>query len=88
MLRSSLITQFKVMLEQEDKHIPKTVSTNVILIPLFLFFSIFQIPVITSISPNEGPASGGTYVTIKGQNLNAGSSISASVAGKTCEIKT
>lgn len=47
------------------------------LIVLFLHFSdthvlFLRIPTIDKMFPNFGPASGGTYVTLTGSNLNIG----------------
>ena len=46
----------------------------------------FQKPLITEISPKIGPTSGGSTVTIYGENLNIGSSASVQLAGADCEI--
>ena len=41
---------------------------------------------ITGFTPDSGPSSGGTDVTIRGQNLDAGSSVSALIANSVCAI--
>ncbi|XP_070557292.1 plexin-A3-like [Ptychodera flava] len=41
---------------------------------------------IDGLTPQKGPQSGGTVVTISGENLNAGSVITATVAGFKCHI--
>ncbi|XP_070559697.1 plexin-A2-like [Ptychodera flava] len=41
---------------------------------------------IDGLNPEKGPQSGGTIVTISGENLNAGSVITANVAGYPCHI--
>ncbi|XP_066284824.1 plexin-A2-like isoform X5 [Branchiostoma lanceolatum] len=42
--------------------------------------------VILSVSPTRGPKSGGSRVTITGQHMNAGSTITATVAGQDCQV--
>jgi plexin A len=48
----------------------------------------FVDPVIHDFEPKFGPMSGGTRVHIRGNHLNAGSLIKASINGKSCEILT
>ena len=45
-----------------------------------------QTPSISNFAPSHGPASGGTRITIQGQHLNIGSSQTAFVNDKPCEI--
>lgn len=47
---------------------------------------LFVDPQIEDFWPKVGPVSGGTQVTIKGNFLNAGSTISAAIDGLNCEI--
>lgn len=47
---------------------------------------LFVDPQIEDFWPRIGPISGGTQVTIKGNFLNAGSAISATIDGMDCEI--
>ncbi|XP_061645508.1 plexin-A2 isoform X1 [Phyllopteryx taeniolatus] len=46
----------------------------------------FVTPTITGVSPSRGPESGGTKVTIMGENLGAGSSVSVQFGNQTCEF--
>ena len=46
----------------------------------------FVDPVISDIEPRHGPQSGGTRVRIKGEYLNAGSHVEASIGDLPCEI--
>uniref|UniRef100_A0A183IWQ4 Sema domain-containing protein n=1 Tax=Soboliphyme baturini TaxID=241478 RepID=A0A183IWQ4_9BILA len=43
-------------------------------------------PVITGFSPNSGPQSGGTLLTIRGRSLDAGYEVTASVGGVPCKV--
>uniref|UniRef100_A0A8C1B8J8 Plexin-A2 n=1 Tax=Cyprinus carpio carpio TaxID=630221 RepID=A0A8C1B8J8_CYPCA len=43
-------------------------------------------PSVTGLSPTRGPESGGTKVTIMGENLGAGSSVSVLFGNQTCEF--
>lgn len=45
-------------------------------------------PIITSISPNYGPKTGGTLLTLTGKHLNSGNSRHISIGGKTCTLKS
>ncbi|KAI4893025.1 hypothetical protein NFI96_034246 [Prochilodus magdalenae] len=46
----------------------------------------FVTPSVTSLSPSRGPESGGTKVTIIGENLGAGSSVTVLFGNQTCEF--
>ncbi|XP_075953782.1 plexin-A2 [Anarhichas minor] len=46
----------------------------------------FVIPTVTGLSPSRGPESGGTKVTIMGENLGAGSSVNVQFGNQTCEF--
>ncbi|XP_052779998.1 plexin A3-like isoform X2 [Mya arenaria] len=46
----------------------------------------YQDPRITRINPTLGPRSGGSYITISGQNLNTGRDITASIGKVECVI--
>ncbi|XP_042347013.1 plexin-A2 [Plectropomus leopardus] len=46
----------------------------------------FVTPTVTGLSPNRGPESGGTKVTIMGDNLGAGSSVNVQFGNQTCEF--
>ncbi|KAM7411331.1 hypothetical protein PAMA_021359 [Pampus argenteus] len=46
----------------------------------------FVTPTITGLSPSKGPESGGTKVTIMGENLGAGSSVNVQFGNQTCEF--
>ncbi|KAA0707270.1 Plexin-A2 Semaphorin receptor OCT [Triplophysa tibetana] len=46
----------------------------------------FVMPSITGLVPNRGPESGGTKVTIIGENLGAGSSVTVLFGNQTCEF--
>ncbi|KAK2885412.1 hypothetical protein Q8A67_016249 [Cirrhinus molitorella] len=46
----------------------------------------FVMPSVTGLSPSRGPESGGTKVTIMGENLGAGSSVSVLFGNQTCEF--
>nr|XP_061781700.1 plexin-A2-like [Nerophis lumbriciformis] len=46
----------------------------------------FVTPTITGVSPSRGPESGGTKVTIMGENLGAGSNVSVQFGNQTCEF--
>ncbi|XP_077466686.1 plexin-A2 [Stigmatopora argus] len=46
----------------------------------------FVRPTITGVSPSRGPESGGTKVTIMGENLGAGSSVHVQFGNQTCEF--
>lgn len=46
----------------------------------------FAAPQVTSYTPNHGPLSGGTNITILGTSLDVGSSLLVTVAGKSCEV--
>ncbi|XP_018019923.1 plexin A3 isoform X1 [Hyalella azteca] len=48
----------------------------------------FVNPKITSVTPTSGPLSGGTVIYISGEHMNAGSNITASIAGLPCHIIT
>jgi len=43
-------------------------------------------PSVTGLSPSRGPESGGTKVTIMGENLGAGSSVTVLFGNQTCEF--
>lgn len=45
-----------------------------------------QTPTITGLSPSRGPESGGTKVTIMGENLGAGSAVNVQFGNQTCEF--
>uniref|UniRef100_A0A8D0CTS7 Plexin-A2 n=1 Tax=Sander lucioperca TaxID=283035 RepID=A0A8D0CTS7_SANLU len=45
----------------------------------------FVTPTVTGLSPSRGPESGGTKVTIMGENLGAGSSVNVQFGNQTCE---
>ncbi|XP_040009757.1 plexin-A1-like isoform X1 [Xiphias gladius] len=47
----------------------------------------FVTPYFTRIQPSQGPISGGTWVTIEGSNLNAGSYVSVSIGPQPCYFK-
>ncbi|XP_061657448.1 plexin-A1-like isoform X3 [Syngnathoides biaculeatus] len=47
----------------------------------------FVTPYFTGIQPSQGPISGGTRVTIGGNYLNAGSSVSVSIGPQPCHFK-
>ncbi|XP_034445779.1 plexin-A2 isoform X2 [Hippoglossus hippoglossus] len=46
----------------------------------------FVTPSVTGLSPSRGPESGGTKVTIIGENLGAGSSVNVQFGNQTCEF--
>uniref|UniRef100_A0A8C5H4A1 Sema domain-containing protein n=1 Tax=Gouania willdenowi TaxID=441366 RepID=A0A8C5H4A1_GOUWI len=46
----------------------------------------FVTPTIVALSPSRGPESGGTKVTIMGENLGAGSSVNVQFGNQTCEF--
>ncbi|TKS76662.1 Plexin-A2 Semaphorin receptor OCT [Collichthys lucidus] len=46
----------------------------------------FVTPSVTGLSPSRGPESGGTKVTIMGENLGAGSSVNVQFGNQTCEF--
>ncbi|XP_051517664.1 plexin-A2-like [Myxocyprinus asiaticus] len=46
----------------------------------------FVMPSVTELSPSRGPESGGTKVTIMGENLGAGSSVTVFFGNQTCEF--
>ncbi|KAK7132560.1 hypothetical protein R3I93_018941 [Phoxinus phoxinus] len=46
----------------------------------------FVMPSVTGLSPSRGPESGGTKVTIMGENLGAGSSVTVIFGNQTCEF--
>uniref|UniRef100_A0AAX7TYL7 Plexin-A2 n=1 Tax=Astatotilapia calliptera TaxID=8154 RepID=A0AAX7TYL7_ASTCA len=46
----------------------------------------FVTPTVTGLSPRRGPESGGTKVTIMGENLGAGSSVNVKFGNQTCEF--
>uniref|UniRef100_A0A3B5M506 Plexin A2 n=1 Tax=Xiphophorus couchianus TaxID=32473 RepID=A0A3B5M506_9TELE len=46
----------------------------------------FVTPTVTGLSPSRGPESGGTKVTIMGENLGAGSSVNVQFGNQTCEF--
>uniref|UniRef100_A0A7N9AMM9 Plexin-A2 n=1 Tax=Mastacembelus armatus TaxID=205130 RepID=A0A7N9AMM9_9TELE len=46
----------------------------------------FVTPTVTGLSPSRGPESGGTKVTIIGENLGAGSSVNVQFGNQTCEF--
>uniref|UniRef100_A0A672MQI0 Plexin A2 n=1 Tax=Sinocyclocheilus grahami TaxID=75366 RepID=A0A672MQI0_SINGR len=46
----------------------------------------FVMPSVKGLSPSRGPESGGTKVTIMGENLGAGSSVSVLFGNQTCEF--
>ncbi|MBN3297416.1 PLXA2 protein, partial [Amia calva] len=46
----------------------------------------FVMPSVQGVSPSRGPESGGTKVTILGENLGAGSSVSVLFGNQTCEF--
>ncbi|XDV46259.1 hypothetical protein PO909_014182, partial [Leuciscus waleckii] len=46
----------------------------------------FVMPSVTGLSPSRGPESGGTKVTILGENLGAGSSVTVLFGNQTCEF--
>ncbi|KAL1020687.1 hypothetical protein UPYG_G00003360 [Umbra pygmaea] len=46
----------------------------------------FVTPSVQALSPSRGPESGGTKVTIMGQNLGAGSSVTVLFGNQTCEF--
>nr|XP_023690839.1 plexin-A2 isoform X2 [Paramormyrops kingsleyae] len=46
----------------------------------------FVMPSVVGLSPSRGPESGGTKVTILGENLGAGSSVSVLFGNQTCEF--
>lgn len=47
---------------------------------------MFQEPRITDFSPKLGPISGGTRITIRGDHMDAGTTVSASVVGLPCNV--
>uniref|UniRef100_H2RYH2 Plexin-A2 n=1 Tax=Takifugu rubripes TaxID=31033 RepID=H2RYH2_TAKRU len=46
----------------------------------------FVTPTVTGLSPSRGPESGGTKVTIMGENLGAGSAVTVLFGNQTCEF--
>uniref|UniRef100_A0AAQ4QCH3 Plexin-A2 n=1 Tax=Gasterosteus aculeatus aculeatus TaxID=481459 RepID=A0AAQ4QCH3_GASAC len=46
----------------------------------------FVTPTVTGLSPSRGPESGGTKVTVMGENLGAGSSVNVQFGNQTCEF--
>ncbi|KAL2076635.1 hypothetical protein ACEWY4_027769 [Coilia grayii] len=46
----------------------------------------FVTPTVTGLSPSRGPESGGTKVTIMGENLGAGSNVNVLFGNQTCEF--
>lgn len=57
-------------------------------IPPHLCFSasFAQTPTVAGLSPSRGPESGGTKVTIMGENLGAGSTVTVLFGNQTCEF--
>ncbi|XP_061187712.1 hepatocyte growth factor receptor-like [Saccostrea echinata] len=47
----------------------------------------YQVPVITGISPTLGPVSGGTSLTISGENLDIGSDLSVFIGEAECSVQ-
>lgn len=45
-----------------------------------------QIPSMLALTPGRGPESGGTKVTIVGENLGAGSTVNVYFGNQTCEL--
>uniref|UniRef100_A0A672MLW1 Plexin A2 n=1 Tax=Sinocyclocheilus grahami TaxID=75366 RepID=A0A672MLW1_SINGR len=56
------------------------------LFPTHILFLFLQMPSVKGLSPSRGPESGGTKVTIMGENLGAGSSVSVLFGNQTCEF--
>ncbi|XP_062617696.1 hepatocyte growth factor receptor-like [Saccostrea cucullata] len=48
----------------------------------------YQVPVITGISPTLGPVSGGTSLTISGDNLDIGSDLRVSIGEAECRVQS
>ncbi|KAI4785155.1 hypothetical protein KUCAC02_037933, partial [Chaenocephalus aceratus] len=46
----------------------------------------FVTPTVLGLSPSRGPESGGTKVTVMGDNLGAGSSVNVQFGNQTCEF--
>uniref|UniRef100_A0A7N4NKZ4 Plexin-A3 n=1 Tax=Sarcophilus harrisii TaxID=9305 RepID=A0A7N4NKZ4_SARHA len=46
----------------------------------------FVTPTFEQVSPSQGPASGGTHLTISGSHLDAGSSVAVAVRNKECQF--
>ncbi|CDQ77688.1 unnamed protein product [Oncorhynchus mykiss] len=46
----------------------------------------FETPTMVGLTPGRGPESGGTKVTIVGENLGAGSSVNVTFGNQTCEL--
>lgn len=61
-------------------------SSSNLLPQISLYFSVPQTPTVTALSPSRGPESGGTKVTIMGENLGAGSSVNVQFGNQTCEF--
>lgn len=53
---------------------------------LHFLVPIFQDPIIKGIQPLWGPVSGGTEITIHGENLNTGRIITASIDSTECVV--
>uniref|UniRef100_A0AAQ4P8Z9 Plexin-A2 n=1 Tax=Gasterosteus aculeatus aculeatus TaxID=481459 RepID=A0AAQ4P8Z9_GASAC len=47
---------------------------------------LYLTPTVTGLSPSRGPESGGTKVTVMGENLGAGSSVNVQFGNQTCEF--
>ena len=53
-----------------------------------LCFFLPQVPVLGEVSPVRGPQSGGTMVTITGNHLDIGTTLSVTLHGQTCYLET
>lgn len=49
-------------------------------------FTAPKIPSMLALTPGRGPESGGTKVTIVGENLGAGSTVNVYFGNQTCEL--
>lgn len=47
---------------------------------------LLQVPSMLALTPSRGPESGGTKVTIVGENLGAGSTVTVYFGNQTCEL--
>uniref|UniRef100_A0A6Q2YD49 Plexin-A1 n=1 Tax=Esox lucius TaxID=8010 RepID=A0A6Q2YD49_ESOLU len=62
-------------------------SLDVMSLWLFIFDLHLQTPFFTRVLPAQGPLSGGTRITIEGNHLNAGSSVTVNIGRHSCHFK-
>ena len=57
------------------------------LIHVYLMINVgFKDPEVTDVNPKKGPVSGGTYITIGGEYMDAGTMTTVSVGGGPCKV--